>query len=94
MPQAAVDKLNELAKASKANPTTASLASKEQSLSGPLSLRELYERRCKTCEQCVKPDCGACVSCVRNSSSFGREREVCVRKVRAVVLSRVMLFVC
>jgi hypothetical protein len=50
---------------------------------GSLSLFELYVSRCKKCEHCKKPDCGACVSCLRNKSAVPGELEVCVQKVRS-----------
>jgi hypothetical protein len=51
---------------------------------GSLSLFELYVSRCKKCEHCKKPDCGACASCLRNKQSAAPdELEVCVQKVRS-----------
>lgn len=57
-------------------------------LATTLSPREMFERRCGVCELCVKPVCGACVTCKRNKNAESHyEPEVCLQKVCTVLLS-------
>ena len=46
-----------------------------------LSLRELYEQRCKRCVMCVRPACGKCESCKANTSHTRTFKDVCMQKV-------------
>lgn len=46
-----------------------------------LSLRKLYERRCKACTMCVKPSCNRCRACKDNVSQTRAFKDVCLQKV-------------
>ena len=46
-----------------------------------LSLKQLYQRRCKQCSMCMKPECGNCIACKDNSSRTRSYKDVCVQKV-------------
>ena len=53
----------------------------KHSFSGPMSLEELYEKRCGECALCMRQDCEHCSSCLRNSSRTNSRKEVCFQKV-------------
>jgi hypothetical protein len=50
----------------------------------PLKLEELYLRRCRHCDMCIREECQKCASCKLNASRTRRCKEVCLRKVSAV----------
>jgi hypothetical protein len=56
----------------------------QQNRDQPLTLEELYRRRCKHCDRCIREECQKCASCKLNASRTRRCKEVCLRKVSAV----------
>jgi hypothetical protein len=49
-----------------------------------LDLCQIWEKRCKTCDNCKKDDCGQCQTCVQDR---GRAKtRSCLRRVRLKVL--------
>lgn len=48
--------------------------------SGALTPLELYQRRCKECERCLREECGECSICVQGA--VGNQKECCFQKVR------------
>lgn len=41
---------------------------------------ELYQRRCKDCERCLREECGKCSICVQGA--VGNQKQCCFQKVR------------
>jgi hypothetical protein len=48
--------------------------------SGTLTPLELYQRRCKECERCLREECGECSICVQGA--VGDQKQCCFQKVR------------
>jgi hypothetical protein len=65
--------------------TEASLSIKREALSGRdsdslLNLCQMWEKRCKACDNCKKEDCGQCQTCVQARGSA--KTKSCLRRVR------------
>lgn len=46
-----------------------------------LSLRELHEKRCKSCYMCIKPTCKQCSGCRANEGQTRTFKDVCIQKM-------------
>jgi hypothetical protein len=67
----------------------ASLSMKSETLSerdsdSLLNLCQIWEKRCKACDNCKKDDCGQCQTCVQARGSV--KTRSCLRRVRLKVL--------
>jgi hypothetical protein len=58
----------------------------------PLTLEELYRRRCRGCKMCRREECQKCSSCKRNSSLTRSCKDVCLRKVSGANDFKVTIF--
>jgi hypothetical protein len=70
--------------------TEASLSIKREALSGRdsdslLNLCQIWEKRCKACDNCKKDDCGQCQTCVQARGSS--KTKSCLRRVRLSLAS-------
>ena len=48
--------------------------------SGTFTPLELYRRRCKECERCLREECGECSICIQGA--VGSQKRCCFQKVR------------